>query len=141
MAGVSTGPTGYRSDSLIEVSAVYPPISSPSPTPSLVVGASSSQVDDLFPPSPLAKPGDGVPILELDSFRMGKSSPSDSFTIIMELGQEKSTYRGRTGLAIPMKVCCNVPRGIGCRVLRESISLHHLAQTFFPSSTAPHFVG
>lgn len=109
MAGVSAGPTGYRLNSLIEVSAIYSPISSPSPTPSLVVGASSSQVDELFPPSPLAEPGDGVPILELDSFRMGKLSPSHPFAIIVELGQEKSTYRGRTGLAIPTKVCCDVP--------------------------------
>ena len=115
MVGVSTDPTCYKSDDLIEVSAVYPPISSPSPTPSLGAGGPSSQVDELFPPSPLAEPGDSVPILELDSFRMGELSPFNSFAVVVELGQEKSTYQDRTGLAMPTKVCCNFPRGIGCR--------------------------
>ena len=140
MAGVSTGPTCYRPNNLTEVSAVYPPISSPSPTPSLGAGGPSSQVDELFPPSPVAEPGGGVPILELDSFKMGKLSPSNSFAVIVELGQGKSIYRDRTGLAIPTEVCCNIPRGIGCQ-LRKNISLRRVVQPFVPSSPAPYFAG
>lgn len=54
--------------------AAYPPISSPSPTPSLGLGGTSSQVDELLPPSPPAGPGASVSILELESLKMGKSS-------------------------------------------------------------------
>ncbi|KAF9651946.1 hypothetical protein BDM02DRAFT_459593 [Thelephora ganbajun] len=51
---------------------VYPEISSPPPTPSLGLGGTSSQVDELFPPSPPAGPGDSVSILELESLKMGE---------------------------------------------------------------------
>jgi len=56
--------------------AVYLPISSPSPTPSLALGDTSSQVDELFPPSPPAGSGNGVSILELETLKMGRSMPS-----------------------------------------------------------------
>ena len=74
MVGVSTSVLGCRADQLIEVLAVYPPISSPSPTPSLGLGGTSSQVDELFPLSPPAGPGNGVSILELESLKMGRST-------------------------------------------------------------------
>jgi len=86
MVGVSTGSLGYRADQLIGVLAVHPPVSSPSPTPSLGLGGTSSQVDELFPPSPPAEPGDGMSILELESLKMGRSTLSIFFTVIMELG-------------------------------------------------------
>jgi len=85
MVGVSTGSLGCRADRLIGVSAVYPPVSSPSPTPSLGLGGTSSQVDELFPPSPPAPQGDGVSILELESLKMGKST-LQSFAAIMKFG-------------------------------------------------------
>jgi hypothetical protein len=80
MVGVSTS-TGCRADQLIWVLAIYPPISSPPPTPSLGPGGTSSQVDELFPPSPPAGLGDGVSILELESLKMGKST----FSIFLRL--------------------------------------------------------
>lgn len=73
MAGVSTNSLGCRADQLIGILAVYPPVSSPSPTPPLGLGDTSSQVDELFPPSPPAGSRDGVSILELESLKMGRS--------------------------------------------------------------------
>ena len=85
MVGVSTGSLGWRADQLIGVSAVYPPIPSPSPTPSLGPGGTSSQVDELLPLSPPAGLGDGISILELESLKMGKSTLR-SFEAITEFG-------------------------------------------------------
>ena len=82
MVGVSAGSIGCRADQFNGVLAVCPPISSLSPTPSLGPGGTSSQVDELFPPSPPAGPGDGVSILELESFKMGRSALSILVTVI-----------------------------------------------------------
>lgn len=77
MVGVCAGFIDSRTGSLNQpvsgTLAVYPPVSSPPPTPSLGLGGTSSQVDELFPPSPTAVLGDVPSILELESFKMGKS--------------------------------------------------------------------
>jgi len=71
MVGVCIGSINCSAGQLIGVLAIYTQISSPSPTPSLGLGGTSSQVDELFPPSPPTGPG-AVPILELESLKMGK---------------------------------------------------------------------
>ena len=81
MAGVRAGSIRRRTNQLIGVLAVYASVSSP-PTPSLGLGGTSSEVDELFPRSPPAGPGDGVSILELESLKMGESIFSQSLWLI-----------------------------------------------------------
>ena len=72
MVGVCATFICPSTDRLKGILAVYPQISSPSPTPSLGLEGTSSQAGELLPPSPPAGQEDGPSVLELESLKMGK---------------------------------------------------------------------
>ena len=106
MVGVRADPIDYWTELTNRFTgtlAVYPPVSSPSPTPSLGLGGTSSQAGELFPPSPPVGPGGGLSISELESFKMGKSVFSRSVWLTKtRTAQEKYRCQGTVELAMPM---------------------------------------